>query len=182
MMSRSYKRRNKQRLDALLVLVFLVIYLEIIHRGYFLLYLLATIVLILVYKLFVKFKTYIRINNPKLKYIDGMTGLEFEKCVANLLRSQGYRHVTITERYDYGVDIIAEKDEIRWGVQVKRNSNLVKAIAVRQVVTALKKYKCDRAMVVTNNKFSHVAEELARSNDCILIDRTKLYKWVRTAN
>ena len=106
-----------------------------------------------------------------------MTGLEFEKCVAVLLKFQGYYNSKLTEKYDLGIDIIAERDEIRWGIQVKRNSNLVKAAAVRQIVTALKMYKCDRAMVITNNNFSKVAKKLAASNKCILIGRKTLIKW-----
>src|ERR1035438_9941127 len=115
-MSREYKRRNKQKIDAFLVLVLLIVYLKIIHKGYILLYVLLAVALILAVKLFAKWRTYIRINNPKLKHIDGMTGLEFEKCVANMLRNQDFKHVKITERYDYGVDIIAEKDGVRWGI------------------------------------------------------------------
>jgi restriction system protein len=103
-----------------------------------------------------------------------MTGLEFEKYVAKLLKSQGYKHVRLTEKYDLGVDIIAEKEGMRWGIQVKRYSGLVKADAVRQAVTALKLYNCDRAMVVTNSHFSHTAKELASSNDCVLIDKNRL--------
>lgn len=112
--------------------------------------------------------------------VDGMTGLEFEKFVADLLRRQGYTRVKITETYDLGIDIIAYKDGIKWGVQAKRYSGMVKAAAVRQVVTALKyeKYKCDRAMVVTNNYYSRPAKELAKSNDCVLVDRDILATWV----
>ena len=108
--------------------------------------------------------------------IDCMTGLEFERYIAGLLKNQGYTNVRLTEKYDYGVDIIANKDGIRWGIQVKRYSSLVKADAVRQVVTALRSYNCDRAMVVTNSTFSHTANELARSNDCVLIDRNILLR------
>jgi restriction system protein len=107
-----------------------------------------------------------------------MTGHEFEKSVVKLLRKQGYSNVKLNEKYDYGVDITATKDGLHWGVQVKRNSNLVKAIAVRQVVTALNKYNCDRSMVVTNSVFSNVAKELAKSNNCLLIDRSKLINWL----
>ena len=114
-------------------------------------------------------------HDPNLKTIDNMSGLEFERYVAKLLKSQGYSHVRLTEKYDLGVDIVACKDGICWGIQVKRYSGLVKASAVRQVVTALRKYDCDRAMVVTNSTFSRVAIELANSNDCVLIDRDKLF-------
>ena len=68
------------------------------------------------------------------------------------------------------IHIITEKDGARWGVQVKRYSGLVKASAVRQVVTGLKMYGCDRAMVVTNSTYSATARRLAAGNDCVLID------------
>ena len=136
--------------------------------------LILAIVLYWIYRRFLKNLSVKR----SISTIDQMNGLEFEKLVVKLLRSQGYSNVRLTEKYDYGVDITANKDGVRWGVQVKRNSNLVKAIAVRQVVTALNKYNCDRSMVVTNSVYSNVAKELARSNDCILIDRSKLIEWI----
>jgi restriction system protein len=113
-----------------------------------------------------------------MKLIDKMTGLEFERCIAGLLKKQGYISVKLTEKYDYGVDIIAVKDGITWGIQVKRYSGLVKADAVRQVVTALKKYDCDKAMVITNSTYSMVAKDLANCNNCVLIDRKYLFQWV----
>ncbi len=52
--------------------------------------------------------------------------------------------IQFTEYYDLGVDIIAKKDGITWGVQVKHYQGLVSIEAVRQVVVALKKYKYGR--------------------------------------
>jgi HJR/Mrr/RecB family endonuclease len=103
-----------------------------------------------------------------------MSSLEFEHYVAMLLRSNGYCNVSLTEKYDLGVDIIAEKGGVRWGVQVKHYSGLVKASAVRQVVTGLRLYGCDRAMVVTNSTYSATAQRLAAGNDCVLIDERGL--------
>ena len=114
------------------------------------------------------------ITNLRLSDIDTMDGLAFEKYVANLLEQQGYSNISLTEQYDYGVDIIATRDGICWGIQVKRYSGLVKAEAVRQVVTGLRVYGCDRAMVITNSVFSRVAVQLADSNDCVLVDRSGL--------
>jgi restriction system protein len=119
-----------------------------------------------------------KMHNPSMKLIDKMSGLEFERCIASLLEHQGYTNVRLTEKYDYGVDIIAEKDCIRWGIQVKRYSGLVKADAVRQVVTALKKYNCERSMVITTSIYSNVAKDLAKCNNCVLIDREILLQWV----
>lgn len=111
--------------------------------------------------------------------VDTMGGLDFEKYVAELLRANGYRNVSLTERYDFGVDIIAEKDGVRWGVQTKRYAGLVKASAVRQVVTGLRVYGCDRAMVITNSTYSAVARRLANANDCVLVDRAGLKRLAR---
>jgi len=113
------------------------------------------------------------------KDVDTMGGLDFEKYVAELLRANGYRNVSLTERYDFGVDIIAEKDGVRWGIQTKRYAGLVKASAVRQVVTGLKLYDCDRAMVITNSTYSAVARRLANANDCVLVDRAGLKRLAR---
>lgn len=118
------------------------------------------------------------VGNHSLKYIDSMDGLAFEQFIANMLRDQGFTGVQLTERYDLGVDIVAEKNGQRWGIQVKRYSGLVKAAAVRQVVTALKFYKCERSMVITNSTYSQVARQLAESNECVLIGRSELQRMI----
>lgn len=110
--------------------------------------------------------------------IDNIDGMEFERYVADLLRKNGYHNVRLTERYDLGVDIIAEADGIRWGIQVKRHSGLVKANAVRQAVTGIRMYNCHRAMVVTNSTFSTTAKRLAIGNNCILVDQAGLDRLV----
>ncbi|AHB41948.1 integral membrane protein [Candidatus Saccharibacteria bacterium RAAC3_TM7_1] len=109
-----------------------------------------------------------------IRDVDRMNGLEFEQYIAELLRKNGFHNVCLTEKYDLGVDIIAEKDGTRWGIQTKCYTGLVKADSVRQAVTGLRLYDCDRAMVITNSVYSAVAQRLAVSNDCLLIDRSGL--------
>lgn len=139
-------------------------------------YVLALIVIFYIVQLIARMYQFAHriITNLRLSDIDTMDGLAFEKYVANLLEQQGYSNISLTEQYDYGVDIIATRDGICWGIQVKRYSGLVKAEAVRQVVTGLRVYGCDRAMVITNSVFSRVAVQLADSNDCVLVDRSGL--------
>lgn len=110
--------------------------------------------------------------------VDAMTGEDFEKYLAEILKDRGYSKVQLTEKYDLGVDIIAEKDGVRWGIQAKRYKNLVLAAAVRQVVTALKGYDCQRSMVITNSTYSRPARELAASNNCVLVGKDQLAEWV----
>lgn len=119
-------------------------------------------------------KVYTLNQNLRLKAVDSMDGVSFEYYIAQLLVEHGFYDISLTEQYDYGIDIIAEKDGVRWGVQAKRYSGLVKAEAVRQVVTGLRLYGCDRAMVITNSTYSNVAKRLAEGNDCVLIDRDGL--------
>ncbi|MFV0485554.1 MAG: restriction endonuclease [Candidatus Saccharimonadales bacterium] len=144
-------------------------------------YIIVALLALFSIKLVVKIvrKIYILLQNHRLRGADSMDGTSFEYYVAQLLIDRGYTNVSLTEHYDYGVDIIAEKDGIRWGIQAKRYSDLVKADAVRQVVTGLKLYECDRAMVITNSTFSNVAKRLADGNDCVLVDRAGLYALAR---
>ncbi|MCX6727786.1 MAG: restriction endonuclease [Candidatus Saccharibacteria bacterium] len=144
----------------------------------------AVVVLLLfcvlrVYRGIRKVQFWLNPRSTNFTEIDAMTGLEFERYIAQLLKQHGYQQIRLTEKYDYGVDIIGVKDGYTWGIQVKRSHGLVKANAVRQVVTALRMYGCDRAMVITNGEFSRVAIDLAASNDCVLIDRLTLSKWFK---
>ncbi len=116
------------------------------------------------------------VRSHTLRDIDAMDGVEFERYVARHLSKCGYTNICLTEKYDYGIDIVASKDGIRWGIQVKRYTGLVKADAVRQAVTGLRLYGCERAMVITNSEFSNVAVRLAESNDCVLIGRNELFR------
>ena len=154
--------------------------LRLEHIGFIIAFsVIAVLLVVVVVRLLRKIVSWRLNRSPSMAAIDVMDGLAFEKYVAQLLKGQGYRNVQLTEEYDYGIDITAERDGIRWGIQVKRYSGLVKAAAVRQAVTALRIYNCDRAMVLTNSSFSRVAQELADSNGCVLIDRSKLIALVQ---
>ena len=184
-MSRSYDRSHDHAWFAITILIVCAIWahrdiLPTIEHIAILALLLVVIVIFItcVIRVIRKVLRIFRVDKTTIEEVDGMSGLEFEKYVAILLKKQGYSNVILTEKYDFGVDIIAEKDGIRWGIQVKRYSGLVKANAVRQVVAALKIYNCDRAMVITNNNYSQTAKKLAESNDCTLIDKSILLRWI----
>ncbi len=166
-------KHYKKKLDntSFLILSILVIGLAINHSKVVKYILLIIAVLVLI-KILQRLRRFIKY---KLSHVDAMTGLEFEKYVAKYLRDQGYK-TKLTEKYDLGIDIVAVKDGIRYGVQVKRHKGVVGANAVRQAVTALNLYDCNRAIVITNSYFSKTAIRLADSNDCILFDRATLLK------
>jgi restriction system protein len=115
----------------------------------------------------------------QISNIDNMSGIEFEHYVAALFRRRGYTARVTKASGDLGIDIIIEKAGIKYGVQVKRQSSPISRRAVSDAVGALNHYKCQNAIVVTNNYFTRDAIELARSNNCQLVDRDLLAAWIR---
>ncbi|MBR2278759.1 MAG: restriction endonuclease [Eubacterium sp.] len=110
-----------------------------------------------------------------LSVIDSMDGIDFENYSAKLLRSLGFRNVSVTKASnDYGVDVTAEKNGIRYAVQCKRYSHKVDNSAIQEVVAGKRYYNCDRAIVITNSYFTDNATELARINGVELWDRDYL--------
>jgi len=111
--------------------------------------------------------------------VDRMDGHVFERYVAELIRGQGWKKVEVTPGSgDQGVDIIAERNGIKCAIQTKRQSQPVNRRAVSDAVAGMRYYGCKRAMVVTNNRFTKSAKDLARVNACELLDRDDLGRWI----
>jgi Holliday junction resolvase-like predicted endonuclease len=112
------------------------------------------------------------------RYLDALDGTAFERVVARLLEHDGY-HVDFTKRFDWGADLIALRDEVRWAVQVKRWSHPVREDAVRAVYAGKEIYKCDRAMVITNSSFTKRARSAAKQLNVALWDRERLVREIQ---
>lgn len=121
-----------------------------------------------------------RLSRSGIAEIDIMGGIEFERFLQLLLTRRGFTHVTLTNAYDLGVDLVARKSGITWAIQAKRYKGTVGLDAVRQVVAAKNHYKCDKAMVITNSYFTKNAQTIAASTDCLLIDREGLIHLILT--
>lgn len=114
-------------------------------------------------------------NKATAKYIiadvDLMNGKEFEQFVANLFNKMGYKTRVTQHSRDFGVDVIAEKDGIKIGIQAKCYTGSVSNSAVQEIAAGMKHYNCDKGVVVTNSAFSIAAIKLAKSNSIQLWDR-----------
>lgn len=109
------------------------------------------------------------INNPQIA--KKKTGYRFEEHVAKLLQANGYENVLVTKASgDFGGDVIAEKNSIKYVFQCKYYSKAVGVHAIQEVLAAIKPYKADKGIVVTNNVFTTPAKQLAKDNDIILWD------------
>jgi len=79
-----------------------------------------------------------------------------------------------TASHDYGVDVIAYKDNIKYAIQCKKYSSKVGIKAVQEVIGSRSMHKCHVGVVLTNNYFTKSAIELAEKNNIFLWDRNKL--------
>jgi len=109
--------------------------------------------------------------------IDQMSGLEFEEFVAAQLRTRGWSVTHTTSTGDYGVDLIAKKNDTRLAVQCKRLAKSVGVAAVQQVVAGALHHGCNQTVVVTNQAFTKAARQLATTHHCRLVGRAELRTW-----
>lgn len=123
-------------------------------------------------------KVFSIINNKEKNIIafdESMTGIEFETFSKKLLEVNGFDNVEVTTAsHDYGVDVIAYKDNIKYAIQCKKYSSKVGIKAVQEVIGSRSMHKCHVGVVLTNNYFTKSAIELAEKNNIFLWDRNKL--------
>lgn len=110
--------------------------------------------------------------------IDQMSGTMFELLLLETFRKSGYGGKTTQEYGDYGADLLLVKDNVKYVVQAKRWNQKIGLKAIQEIVAAIKHYKADKGMVITNNFFTKNAENLARSNEIELWDRNKLISFM----
>ena len=107
--------------------------------------------------------------------IDGMDGVEFERFCMNIIMHNGFTNVRMTETTsDYGGDILAEKDQIKYVIQCKRYMSSVGVSAVQEVIGSRVIYNCHVGVVLTNNYFTKNAEVLAEKTNVLLWNRKDL--------
>jgi restriction system protein len=110
--------------------------------------------------------------------IDAMTGAEFEDYVAARLQRAGWQVSFTSVSGDYGVDLIAERDDKSVAVQCKRHGKPVGVAAVQQVVSGARHHGCAKSIVISNQEFTQAAKQLAFTHGCQLIGRRALQAWV----
>lgn len=114
-------------------------------------------------------------REPEIENFDNLSGLEFENWCAKLLRNNGFVNVEITRASgDQGVDILAQKDDIKYAIQCKCYSYDLGNTPIQEVHAGKCMYNCHVAVVMTNRHFTSGAKELAKATGVLLWDREKL--------
>lgn len=111
--------------------------------------------------------------------IDVMEGHQFEYACADILRANGFKNVRVTRGSgDFGVDIIAYKNGIKYAVQCKRYSNKLSNKPIQEVIGGLAYYGCNKGAVMTNQYFTEPAKKLAEINNVELWDRDVIIRMI----
>ncbi len=111
--------------------------------------------------------------------LDDMDGIEFEELTCDILAANGFEIAESTQASgDFGVDVLAEKDNVTYAIQCKRYSGLVGIDAVQQVYAGRAYYECHVAVVLTNQYFTHHAKKLADKIGVVLWDRDTLREFM----
>lgn len=91
-----------------------------------------------------------------------MDGYQYEQECARYLKTHGFRQVSQTPQSgDQGVDVIAYRRGLRYGIQCKYYSSSVGNKAVQEAYAGAAYYDCDVAVVMTNSDFTPAARKLA---------------------
>ena len=112
---------------------------------------------------------------------DSMSGPDFERLVARLLRSSGFTKVKVCGGAgDRGLDVCGYDPAGRWTiVQCKRWSKPVGSPEVQKFNgTAWTVHRAQIAMVIATNAFPRPAQVEAESHGTLLVDRVALGRWL----
>lgn len=118
----------------------------------------------------------------KMNRVDTMEGLEFEEFTCEILRENGYNNIKKTQASgDYGVDVIACKDNKKYVIQCKRYKYTLGIAAIQQVYTGKDYYNADVAVVLTTSSFTSSAKNAAKKLDVKLWDSIILQTLMKNA-
>lgn len=161
-----------------IILLGIPLYLVATHGEFFLIIFLVVIAIIIVFVIAWIANTneddgYKMVElDEELKKIDAMDGTDFEHYTARLLKRLGYNQVFVTQASgDYGADVIAELNGVKYAFQCKRYGKNVGLKPIQEIYTAKQHYHCEKAVVVTNMRFSQNARNLAAETQVELWDR-----------
>ena len=102
-------------------------------------------------------------------FSERMKPAEFEAFCAEVLRMAGWDARVTMQSRDQGVDVVAEKNGWRVVLQCKLYARPVGNKAVQEAAAARSHEQAHYAVVVTNNKYTLSAEQLASTNAVLLL-------------
>ena len=127
-------------------------------------------------------------NKYCFKYINRLSGIQFERYTAELLNKIGVPAVQTKGSEDFGVDVLGclkrQNKKIKLGVQCKlyKCNEPVPYRAVEEITSGTSYYHLDKGIVLTNSKFTWNALKGANRNHISMWDRNDLKILMMLAN
>jgi HJR/Mrr/RecB family endonuclease len=125
---------------------------------------------------------WVRHSRAGLNAIDRMVPATFGDYIADMFEDLGHA-VEIEPEAGSSATFVATLDGVRTAVQTEhRKSGRVSSKAVEAVIAARQKHRCSDAMVVTNQRFTPKARDIARANGATLCNRDELALMLQARN
>jgi HJR/Mrr/RecB family endonuclease len=109
-------------------------------------------------------------------FFNGMRPRDYEHLCADYPREVGWDTRVTTHSRDFGVDVIAEKAGHRIVIQCKMYSNPVGIKAVQEIAAGRVHEHAHSAIVVSNQRFTSAAIQVAATNNVLLLHHEDLRK------
>ena len=114
----------------------------------------------------------------RVKDMSSLSGKDFERLIADLLRSRGFQIEYSSAGADGGIDILAKLPSgLASGlfvIQCKKYSSKVGVQPVRDLLGVVSSKKANKGILITNSQFTQEAKNFASGNPLQLIDGTEL--------
>ena len=122
-----------------------------------------------------------RTDRELLNWLKELKPWEFEDYIAHLYSKLGYKTERVGGGYDGGVDVIAEKNGIKYYIQCKKYiTSTVGVKEIREFYGVLVGHTAQgKGIFITTNIFTSEAEYFAKDKPIELIDGQKLLRLIR---
>lgn len=111
---------------------------------------------------------FVEFSRSNVRHSTHSNGLDFEKLCFSTLADAGYEVSETKRSGDFGADLIAEIDEVRFAIQCKDTGKPSGVKAVQEASAAQKHYVTDYAVVCSKSGFTNAAVELAATTGVLL--------------
>jgi restriction system protein len=108
------------------------------------------------------------------EFSDDMAPTEFESFCAEELRRAGWSARVTRHSHDQGVDVVAEKRDVRVVLQCKLYTRPVGNKSVQEAAAAKAHEQANYGIVVSNARYTSAAEQLASTNGILLLHYSDL--------
>ncbi len=110
----------------------------------------------------------------KATLLDSIDEYEFERLVYSYFGKKNYNCVKVKNANEHGINMIAEIDDFKIGIQIIFAKSQVILPTVKDIVDDIKLMNLDKGYIITNRYFSNPAKALAAENHITMWDKSTI--------